>query len=99
MSYAVVWKEPDRPAVPGRLELGDGYLVLSGRAHGGDAARRQLAITELTDVRLERGRDSQTGRGTRRLVLRARDGSSVELKSLEGLGVLHELADELAGHL
>jgi hypothetical protein len=95
MSYAVVWKERGQPEVPGRLDLADGCLILSGRASHGEARERHFPLTDVAGVHFERRLDSVTGRG-RLLVVESTDGSRVELTSLEGQGALHELADEIS---
>jgi hypothetical protein len=90
MSYAVVWNRPGAPEVSGRLDLRDDCVFLSGLRPWGSEAPLRVDRSELVDVHLERNG------GGRVLVLVQADGSSLRLRSLEGAGALHELADALA---
>ena len=87
MSYAVVWSENGGPASAGRLELAPDAVRLIG------SLALRLGLADLKSVRIERGRGANRQRPV--LVLIDRRGTSIELWSLEGLGALHELADEL----
>ena len=87
MSYAVVWSENGGPASAGRLELTpDGVSLIGSLA-------LRLGLADLESVRIERRLSAARRRPV--LVLTDRRGTSIELWSLEGLGALHELADEL----
>jgi hypothetical protein len=89
MTYAVLWSENGGPEFAGRLSLEPRGVALSGTAASCD-----VAFADLTDVYLER---SVPQRHTRRplLVLVTRAGGQVEIGSLQGLGALHELTDEV----
>jgi hypothetical protein len=89
MTYAVLWSENGGPEFAGRLSLDPVGVALSGRAASCD-----VAFADLADVYLER---TEPRRHTWRpsLVLVTRSGDHVEIGSLQGLGALHELTDEV----
>ena len=89
MTYAVVWRENEGDAYAGQLSLAGDCVVLSGAASGARESERRLRLEELSDARLER-------RGGPLLVLLGPNGSRVEVASLEGVGALHELAEQIA---
>jgi hypothetical protein len=88
MSHAVVWSQDGGPRNVGKLELDRDSISLIG----GLATR--LGLCDLVSVAIER---RPVGPRSRRpvLVLVDREGTTIELWPLQGLGVLHELADEL----
>jgi hypothetical protein len=86
MTYAVVVSADDGPEQAGRLELDPGCVRFSGGS--------RMRYADLRDVYFERrSAGSSTGRPT--LVLISRQGERLRIASLEGLGALHELAEEL----
>jgi hypothetical protein len=89
MSYAVAWSRNGGPKNVGKLELDPDSISLIG----GLATR--LGLRDLVSVGIER---RQVGRASRRpvLVLVDSEGTTIELWPLQGPGVLHELAEELA---
>ena len=92
MTYAVTWNENNGPEYVGKLDLGSGCVQLSGATQGCGTVRR-LAADEVASVRLER----QAGKlwAGSVLVIAGRDGTVLRLTPLQGLGVVHEIADEL----
>jgi hypothetical protein len=89
MSYAVVWREDEGTRNVGKLELEPAGLHLTG------LAEQRVPYADVVSLRILR---RQEGLAARRpiLVLGERSGSTVELWPLEGVGALHELADEIA---
>jgi hypothetical protein len=87
MSYAVVWSENGGPGHAGLMELEDRFLELS--------EDRQVRYGDLADVYLERRSGGSSVSSRPSLVLICRDGARLQIESLEGLGALHELAEEL----
>jgi len=87
MTYAVVVSADDGPQQAGRLELEPDGLRFS------DGSR--MLYADLGDVYVERrsGGGSAARRPT--LVVISRQGERRTITSLEGLGALHELAEEL----
>jgi hypothetical protein len=82
MTYAVVMSSDGGPATPGRLDLEpDSFSFSDGR---------RVQYRDLLDIYLER-RSS----GPPALVLQPRTGARLRVVSLEGVGALHELAEEL----
>ncbi len=92
MTYAVVWRENDGEAYAGELSLDQDSVVLSGAAAGARESLRRLRYDSLTDARLERRKGPL-------LVLVGPTGNRVEVASLEGVGVLHELAERILAGL
>ena len=95
MTYAVLWSENDGPEFAGRLSLDRGGVALSGTAAGQPTAHRDVPYAELAEVYLER---TAPPRHTWKpsLVLVTRAGDEVAIGSLQGLGALHELAEQVA---
>jgi hypothetical protein len=84
MSYAVRWRENAGPLVAGGLSLTEGGLELKGTS-----AQRKLGYGDVSGLYLERSPGPV-------LVLVTGRGDRLVIGSLEGLGVLHELADRVA---
>jgi hypothetical protein len=82
MTYAVTISADDGPATAGRLDLEpDSFTCADGR---------RIRYADLLDIYLER-----RSNGPPALVLQPRTGERLRLVSLEGIGALHELAEEL----
>jgi hypothetical protein len=82
MTYAVVVSADNGPGQAGRLDLEADSLTFSGGS--------RVRYADLGDIYLER-RSS----GPPALVLNSRAGDYLRIASLEGLGALHELAEQL----
>jgi hypothetical protein len=82
MTYAVVLSENESPGTAGRLDLE------SDSFHFSDGTRVRYA--DLRDMYLERRPNKPPS-----LVVHQRQGQALRVVSLEGLGALHELAEEL----
>ena len=82
MTYAVVVSADDGPAVAGRLDLDGDSLSFSGGS--------RVRYADLRDIYLERRPAAPPA-----LVLQSYTGNNLRIASLEGLGALHELAEEL----
>ena len=82
MTYAVMVSTDGGPAAPGRVALEPDSFSLS------DGTR--VRYRDVLDIYLER-RSSEPPA----LVLQPRTGDLLRLVSLEGVGALHELAEEL----
>ena len=94
MSYAIVWTENGGLRLTGRLDLTADAVVLTG-TRAGAPALRELRYGDLTTAHLERSTQVELVPGTA-LILGTHDGDRVVIGSLEGVGALHELGDELA---
>jgi hypothetical protein len=94
MSYAIVWNENDGPTHRGRLDLTTAAVVLTGTGAGASALR-ELTYRDLTTAHLERAVQVELP-SEPALVLATMEGDRVVIGSLEGIGALHELADEVA---
>jgi hypothetical protein len=95
MTYAVRWSENDGPEFAGRLSMEPAGVTLHGTAAGRPPASCDVRFAEIVDLYLER---TAPPRHTWRpsLVLVTTAGDRVEIGSLQGLGALHELAEEVA---
>ena len=90
MSYAILWSENDGPEFAGRLTFEPGGVNLTGTE-----VQCDLRFTDLAEVYLERRLPARhTWRPS--LVLVTTAGGHVDIGSLQGLGALHELAEEVA---
>ena len=97
-SYAVLWSEPRQPVRAGKLELEPTGLRLEGKlgARGGTEVHRVFyEDIEAVHVGRER-RERLSGRPS--LVIELAVGGPLRIGSVQGLGVLSELAERL-GHL
>jgi hypothetical protein len=82
MTYAVVVSADDGPGLAGRLDLEADSLAFSGGS--------RVRYADLRDIYFERRTT-----GAPALVLQSCTGDQLRIASLEGLGALHELAEEL----
>jgi hypothetical protein len=87
-SYAVVWSRGQGPG-SGRLEPHADRFELCGRDE-----RFSIPFSELASATIAR-RQADRLRGLAVLLLQRRDDASVRIASLEGPGVLHELAQHV----
>lgn len=83
--YGVLWSDGDE-IVAGRLRFDRDGLELSGRRDG-----RRVEASEVRSVAIAR-RAADRLRGLPALVLGLRSGETLRIASLEGAGVLHEVA-------
>jgi hypothetical protein len=95
MTYAIVWRENEGLSYSGRLELGANGILLSGSGAGRES-HRELRYDGLTSLALER-RSLARHTSQPTLVLVTRGDDRIAIGSLEGLGALHELAENVAG--
>ncbi len=87
-SYAVVWSS-NGDSGSGRLEpLGDRFEL-----HGRDR-RLSIRFSDLAGTSIARGRHDRL-RGMPVLALRPRGSPPVRIASLEGVALLHELAERI----
>jgi hypothetical protein len=94
MSYAIVWTENDGPRYTGRLDVTVDALVLTATGPGA-LALSELRYRDLTTAHLDRAAQAELP-SEPALVLGTQQRDRVVIGSLEGVGALHELADELA---
>lgn len=97
-SYAVLWSEPQQPVRAGKLELERTGLRLEGSLgrRGGRQVHR-VFYEDIESVHVGRaGGERLAGRPA--LVLQLAVGGPLRIGSVQGLGVLSELAEQL-GHL
>ncbi len=94
MTYAVRWSENDGPSHAGGLTFDRGSLVLADAGESSDTPALRLRSDELADIYFER-RTGGSASGRPNLVLVTHGGTRLQIASLEGLGALHELAEQL----
>jgi hypothetical protein len=82
MTYAIMMSAGGGAATPGRVDLDPDYISFSDG--------RKVRYRDLLDIYLERRPNEPPA-----LVLEPRTGDRLKLVSLEGIGALHELAEEL----
>jgi len=97
VTYAVLWSVNDGPELAGAVALAGSGLELSGSAAGGPRVRQVFPYTDLRELYFER-LAPRKHTWDPSLVLVTSSGDRVAIGSLQGLGALHELADEVAGH-
>jgi hypothetical protein len=95
LSYAVVWREASGPRHAGRLELGPTALGLEGTGPDGRLWVERLLYEDLSAVRVARGAEARLD-GRPALILERRAGGNIHVVSLDGLGIVHELAGRVA---
>jgi hypothetical protein len=89
-SYAVVWQQPRKAPLAGRLSFGQRSLSLHGRNRE-EKARLEVAHRDLCGVRR-----SQTRIGTMPTIeLDCRDGDTINLASLDYVGARTEILENL----
>lgn len=95
LSYAVVWREAGGPRYAGKLELGPTALRLQGTGPEGRLSVKRLLYEDLSAVKVGRGAEERID-GRPSLVLEQRAGGRIYVVSLDGLGIVHELAGQVA---
>lgn len=95
LSYAVVWREAGGPVYTGKLEIAPDAVRLRGSSRDGAVWAERLPYEQLASVRIGRSAEDRLG-GERTLVLERSSGSRLHVASLDGLGIVHELADQVA---
>ena len=94
-SYAVLWSEPRCAVEAGKLELGRRGLRFEG-SHGSRGARvRRISYREIDGVRIGY-KPPERLHGKPTLVVDIVEGRSLRIGSVNGVGTVAELADELA---
>ena len=89
-TYAVTWRGTTGVVHAGKLELGEKALTLEG-----GSARKIVRYDELAEVHVGRGMDERL-QGRPALVLRREAGDTLYVSSVNGPGVVVEIAERLA---
>ncbi len=89
-TYAVTWRGATGRVHAGKLELGEAALTLEG-----GSARKTVRYDELAEVHVGRGADERL-QGRTALVLRSEAGETLYVSSVNGPGVVVEIAELLA---
>jgi hypothetical protein len=88
-SFAVVWSEPDAVPSAGRLELQPSSLCFEGTRES-----RRVYYEDIEAVHVARNSAERLA-GRPALVVELSAGGPVRIGSLDGIGVLTELAERL----
>jgi hypothetical protein len=93
-SYAVLWSEPRHEVEAGKLELEPGSLRFEGSRGRRGARIHRVAYTEIDGVRVGHcPQERLCGRPS--LVLDLAVGGPLRIGSVDSVGTVSELADEL----
>jgi hypothetical protein len=92
-TYAVVWREPDKPVQTGRLELLDDGFRLAGTGQGNDSDL-VVAARDVTSVRVGH-HSSERLREMKTVIVERGDASPISIAAINGLGAVLEIADLL----
>jgi hypothetical protein len=95
MSYAIVWSDSGGTKFSGRLDLTSAAVVLTGTGAGAAGVMRELSYSDLAGARVERCGQVELPPEPA-LVLSTRNGERLVIGTLEGVGALYELADDVA---
>ncbi|HEY6029097.1 MAG TPA: hypothetical protein VIU44_00955 [Gaiellaceae bacterium] len=97
-SYAVIWQDlladGQAPVYAGKLELDEGRLRLEGISRAGRSCLRTLRYDQLHGLHMAKSRERIAGRPT--LVVEREEGEPLRVGSVDGRGLLPELADQLS---
>lgn len=93
-SYAVLWSEPQQPIRAGKLELEPTGLRLEGSLGTRGAEVQRVFYEDIEGVHVGRDRKERLS-GRPALVLDLAVGGPLLIGSIQGFGILHELAERL----
>lgn len=89
----MLWAIDGGVSRPGRLDLGNGLLILSGGSRD-DPRRHELALADISQIRIGRRAEERIG-GRPTVVVALRDGRVVAVVGFGPVGTLRELAERL----
>jgi hypothetical protein len=90
-SYAIVWREDDRPSHAGKLELRARGLRLEGNGESWE-----VPFEDIASLRVGRGSDDRLV-GRPALVVERRNGRALRIATMAEVGALAELVERIAG--
>jgi hypothetical protein len=93
-SYAVLWSEPRHGIEAGKLELEARSLRFEGSRGPRSARIHRVAYEDIDGVRIAHGAQERLG-GRPALVLDLNAGGPLRIGTVNGVGTISELADEL----
>lgn len=89
-SYAIVWREDDRPSHAGKLELRARGLRLEGNGESWE-----VPFEDIASLRVGRGSDDRLV-GRPALVVERRNGRALRIATMAEVGALAELVERIA---
>ena len=99
-SYAVLWSEPPCEVETGKLELGPESIRFEGSHGGRGGGVHRVYYTDIGGVRIGHNARERL-RGRPAVVVDLLEGGPLRIGSVNGVGTVAELADELtrlSGH-
>ncbi len=93
-SYAVLWSEPRHQTEAGKLEFEAKSLRFEGSRGPRSARIHRVSYDDIDSVRVAHGAEERLG-GRPVLVLDLAAGGPLRIGSVDGVGTVSELADEL----
>ena len=93
-SYAVLWSEPQHEVEAGKLELEPASLRFEGSRGRRGAHVHRVSYADIYGVRVGHGAQERLG-GRPSLVLELAIGGPLRIGSVDCVGTVSELADEL----
>jgi hypothetical protein len=93
-SYAVLWSEPRHHVEAGKLELEARSLRFEGSRGPRSARIHRVSYHDIDSVRVGHGAQERLG-GRPAIVLDLAAGGPLRIGSVDGVGTVSELADEL----
>ena len=93
-SYAVLWSEPRHDVEAGKLELEAQSLRFEGSRGPRSAHVHRVSYADIDGVRIGHGPQERLG-GRPAVVLDLTAGGPLRIGTVDGVGTISELADEL----
>ena len=93
-SYAVVWSEPRCDLETGKLELGAESIRFEGSHGGRHGCVHRVYYDDIEGVRIGHNAGERLC-GKPAVVVDLEDGGAVRIGSVDGVGTVSELADQL----
>ena len=93
-SYAVLWSEPRHEVEAGKLELEAKSLRFEGSRGPRSAHIHRVSYADIDGVRIGHGAQERLG-GRPAVVLDLAAGGPLRIGTVNGVGTISELADEL----
>jgi hypothetical protein len=93
--YPVLWREGKGRIYAGKVEVGPRDLTLEGSCHGRGHALRRIPYEDLAGLSLTLASEERLY-GKLTLVLELHGGGAVEVTSVNGVGTVRDLEEQIA---
>ena len=95
VSNAILWQEGKGPIYAGTVEFAGRELTLEGACHGRHPSSKTIRYDDLAGLSLTpNGAECLYGQLT--LILELRKGEAVNVASMNGVEILHEIRDRIS---